>query len=108
VAPALTTPSATLRRLSERFGNPLLEEQVVFFIDGGVEVKVHGPSDIPWGAPFYAETHNESAVRTRIAKLVAGWKIMPDKKRVRRLPVPFLASKSLIRSLVSRTRFALF
>jgi mono/diheme cytochrome c family protein len=72
VAPALTTPPANLRRLSERFGNPLPEDQVARFIDGRAEVKAHGPRDMPvWGARFYAETHNESAVRARIAKLVA-------------------------------------
>ncbi len=72
VAPALTTPPANLRRLSERFGSPLPEDQVARFIDGRAEVKPHGPRDMPvWGARFYAETHNESAVRARIAKLVA-------------------------------------
>jgi mono/diheme cytochrome c family protein len=72
VAPALTTPPANLRRLSERFGNPLPEDQVARFIDGRAEVKAHGPRDMPvWGARFYVETHNESAVRARIAKLVA-------------------------------------
>jgi hypothetical protein len=72
VAPALTTPPANLRRLSERFGNPLPEDQVARFIDGRVEVKAHGPRDMPvWGARFFAETHNESAVRARIGKLLA-------------------------------------
>jgi len=72
VAPALNMPPANLRRLSERFGNPLPEDQVARFIDGRAEVKAHGPRDMPvWGARFYAETHNESAVKARIAKLVA-------------------------------------
>ena len=72
VAPALSTPPANLRRLSDRFGNPLPEDQVARFIDGRAEVKAHGPRDMPvWGARFYAETHNEAAVRARIAKLVA-------------------------------------
>lgn len=72
VAASLTTPPANLRRLSERFGNPLPEDQVARFIDGRVEVKAHGPRDMPvWGARFYAETHNENAVRARIGKLVA-------------------------------------
>ncbi|MGA7760389.1 MAG: c-type cytochrome [Candidatus Binataceae bacterium] len=72
VARALSTPPANLRRLSERFGNPLPEDQVARFIDGRTEVKAHGPRDMPvWGARFYAETHNESEVRARIAKLVA-------------------------------------
>src|ERR1700736_5138040 len=43
VAPALSTPPANLRRLSERFGNPLPEDQVARFIDGRAEVKAHGP-----------------------------------------------------------------
>ncbi len=72
VAPALTTPPANLRRLSERFGNPLPEDQVARFIDGRAEVKAHGTRDMPvWGARFYAETHNERAVRAMIAELIA-------------------------------------
>jgi mono/diheme cytochrome c family protein len=72
VAPALTTPPANLRRLSERFGNPLPEDQVARFIDGRAEVKAHGPREMPvWGARFFAETRNENAVRARIARLVA-------------------------------------
>jgi mono/diheme cytochrome c family protein len=72
VARALTTPPANLRRLSERFGNPLPEDQVARFIDGRAEVKAHGPRDMPvWGARFYAETHNERAVRAMIAELIA-------------------------------------
>jgi mono/diheme cytochrome c family protein len=72
VAPVLTTPPANLRRLSERFGNPLPEDQVARFIDGRAEIKAHGPRDMPvWGARFYAETHNERAVRAMIAELIA-------------------------------------
>jgi len=41
VAPALSTPPANLRLLSDRFGNPLPEDQVARFIDGRVEVKAH-------------------------------------------------------------------
>ena len=71
VAHALSTPPANLRRLSERFGNPLPEDQVARFIDGRAEVKAHGPRDMPvWGKRFYAETHNERAVRAMIAELV--------------------------------------
>ncbi len=67
-----TTPAANLRRLSERFGNPLPEDQVARFIDGRTEVKAHGPREMPvWGARFFAETRNENAVRARIAGLVA-------------------------------------
>jgi len=72
VARALSTPPANLRRLSERFGNPLPEEQVARFIDGRATVKAHGPRDMPvWGKRFYAETHDEAAVQARIAALVA-------------------------------------
>jgi len=46
VAPALSTPPANLRRLSERFGNPLPEDQVARFIDGRAEIKGHGPRDM--------------------------------------------------------------
>jgi hypothetical protein len=68
----LTTPPANLRRLSERFGNPLPHEQVARFIDGRATVKAHGPRDMPvWGKRFYAETHDEAAVQARIAALVA-------------------------------------
>ncbi|HUJ20780.1 MAG TPA: cytochrome c [Bryobacteraceae bacterium] len=72
VARALTTPPANLRRLSERFGNPLPEDRVARYIDGRAEVKAHGPRDMPvWGARFYAESHNERAVRAMIAELIA-------------------------------------
>jgi len=72
VARALTTPPANLRRLSERFGNPLPEDQVARFIDGRAEVRAHGPRDMPvWGARFYAETQDANAVQARIAELVA-------------------------------------
>ena len=61
-----------MRRLSERFGNPLPEDQVARFIDGRAEVKAHGPREMPvWGARFFAETRNENAVRARIARLFA-------------------------------------
>ena len=54
VAGALSTPPANLRRLAERFGNPLPEDQVARYIDGRAEVKAHGPRDMPvWGARFY-------------------------------------------------------
>ncbi|HVB79383.1 MAG TPA: cytochrome c [Candidatus Binataceae bacterium] len=72
VAHTLTTPPANLRRLSERFGNPLPEDQVARFIDGRAEVRAHGPRDMPvWGKRFYTETHNERAVHAMIAELVA-------------------------------------
>lgn len=72
VASALSTPPANLRLLSDRFGNPLPEDQVARFIDGRAEVKAHGPRDMPvWGERFYAQTHNERAVRAMIAELIA-------------------------------------
>ncbi len=72
VARALSTPPANLRRLAERFGSPLPEDQVARFIDGRAEVRAHGPRDMPvWGARFYAETGSERAVRAMIADLVA-------------------------------------
>ncbi len=72
VAGALSTPPANLRLLSDRFGNPLPEDQVARFIDGRAEVKAHGPRDMPvWGRRFFAETHDEGAVRAMIRDLVA-------------------------------------
>jgi mono/diheme cytochrome c family protein len=72
VAHALTTPPANLRRLSERFGDPLPNDQVARFIDGRAEVKAHGPRDMPvWGKRFYAEAHDEREVRAMIGELIA-------------------------------------
>jgi mono/diheme cytochrome c family protein len=73
VARALTTPPANLRRLAERFGNPLPEDQVARYIDGRAEVKAHGPRDMPvWGARFHYESGaDERRVRQRIGDLVA-------------------------------------
>jgi hypothetical protein len=73
VARALITPPANLRRFSERFGNPLPEDQVARDIDGRVEVKAHGPRDIPvWGARFFFRAGgNEREVKRRIDALVA-------------------------------------
>ena len=68
----MSTPPANLRLLSDRFGNPLPEDQVARFIDGRAEVKAHGPRDMPvWGERFYAETGSEREVRAMIAELVA-------------------------------------
>jgi mono/diheme cytochrome c family protein len=47
VAPALSTPPANLRLLSERYGNPLPVNQIARFIDGRADVKAHGPRDMP-------------------------------------------------------------
>ena len=73
VARALITPPANLRKLSERFGNPLPEDQVARYIDGRVEVRAHGPRDMPvWGARFFFATGgDEREVKRRIDALVA-------------------------------------
>ena len=73
LAQALTTPPPNLRRLSERYGNPLPEDQIARFIDGRADVRAHGPRDMPvWGFRFYPEARgNERAIGNRIADLVA-------------------------------------
>jgi len=73
VANSLITPPANLRRLAERFGNPLSEDQVARYIDGRAEVKAHGPRDMPvWGRRFYYRSGgNERRARQWIAELVA-------------------------------------
>src|SRR5215472_14833898 len=73
IARALTTPPANLRRLAERFGNPLPEDQVARYIDGRAAVKAHGPRDMPvWGARFhYKSGGDERRVRQWIGDLVA-------------------------------------
>jgi hypothetical protein len=62
-----------LRLVSDRYGNPLPEDQIARFIDGRADVKAHGPRDMPvWGERFYLETQgSEREVKHRIAKLVA-------------------------------------
>jgi mono/diheme cytochrome c family protein len=73
VAHSLITPPANLRRLGERFGNPLPEDQVARYIDGRAEVKAHGPRDMPvWGTRFYYKSAgDERRTREWIAQLVA-------------------------------------
>jgi mono/diheme cytochrome c family protein len=73
VARALSTPPANLRRLAERFGNPLPENQVARYIDGRAEVKAHGPRDMPvWGARFYYKSGtDERRAQQWIGDLVA-------------------------------------
>jgi mono/diheme cytochrome c family protein len=73
VARALSTPPANLRRLAERFGNPLPEDQVARYIDGRAEVKAHGLRDMPvWGARFHYESGaDERRVRQWIGDLLA-------------------------------------
>ena len=73
VARSLITPPANLRRLAERFGNSLPEDQVARYIDGRAEVKAHGPRDMPvWGRRFYYKSGgNERRARRWISQLVA-------------------------------------
>jgi len=73
IARSLTTPPANLRRLAERFGNPLPEDRIARYIDGRAEVKAHGPRDMPvWGTRFYYKSGgNERRVQQWIAELVA-------------------------------------
>jgi mono/diheme cytochrome c family protein len=73
MARILTTPPANLRRLSERYGNPLPEKRIAQFIDGRAEVAAHGPRDMPvWGERLSADAAgNEHQTRALIAKLVA-------------------------------------
>src|SRR5260370_15040962 len=74
VAPALSTPPANLRLLSERYGNPLPEDQIARFIDGRADVKAHGLRDMPvWGEEAWKYHGKGSRGRARdwVAKLVA-------------------------------------
>ena len=73
VAPSLATPPPNLRKLSERYGNPLPEDQVARFIDGRADLKAHGPRDMPvWGMRFNFEAQgNQRLIKSVIAKLVA-------------------------------------
>jgi mono/diheme cytochrome c family protein len=73
LARILTTPPANLRRLSERYGNPLPADQIARFIDGRADVSAHGPRDMPvWGKRFNAEPQgSERKTSELIAKLVA-------------------------------------
>jgi mono/diheme cytochrome c family protein len=73
IARSLITPPANLRRLDERFGNPLPEDQVARYIDGRAEVKAHGPRDMPvWGNRFYYKSGtDEHRAQQWIAQLVA-------------------------------------
>jgi mono/diheme cytochrome c family protein len=73
IARSLTAPPANLRRLAERFGNPLPEDRVARYIDGRAEVKAHGPRDMPvWGTLFYYKSGaNERRAQQWIAQLVA-------------------------------------
>jgi len=75
VAPSLSTAPANLRLLSERYGNPLSEDQIARFIDGRADVKAHGPRDMPvWGKRVWAYPEGKGTrgqVKGGIAALVA-------------------------------------
>lgn len=73
MAPVLTTPPTNLRLLSQKYGNPLPQDQIAKFIDGRADVKAHGPRDMPvWGQRFNAQSNgNEADTAARIAKLTA-------------------------------------
>jgi mono/diheme cytochrome c family protein len=75
VAPALSTPPANLRLLSERYGNPLPTDQIARFIDGRADVKAHGPRDMPvWGEEAWKTPEakgSKAEVRDWVGKLVA-------------------------------------
>src|SRR5208337_1720856 len=62
VAAALSTPPANLRLLSERYGNPLPEDQIARFIDGRADVKAHGPRDMPvWGEKVWQNPEGQGS-----------------------------------------------
>jgi mono/diheme cytochrome c family protein len=73
IARSLITPPANLRRLGERFGNPLPEDRIARYIDGRAEVRAHGPRDMPvWGTRFYYKSGgNERRAQRWIAQLLA-------------------------------------
>jgi len=74
-AAALSTRPSNLQLLSARYGNPLPEDQIARFIDGRVDVKAHGPRDMPvWGETAWAKpqgTSGPSQVKSWVAKVVA-------------------------------------
>jgi len=75
VASALKTSPADLRILSNRYGNPLPEDQIAQFIDGRADVQAHGPREMPvWGERIWAYGEAEGQQRKvspRIVDLVA-------------------------------------
>ncbi len=74
-ASALSTHPSNLRLLSARYGNPLPEDQIAMFIDGRVDVKAHGPRDMPvWGETAWTKpegTTGPGHVKSWVAKVVA-------------------------------------
>ncbi len=75
MAKLLSTPPANLRRLSERYGNPLPTEQIANFIDGRTDVAAHGPRDMPvWGSSAWEKEPGKTKpgqVTPAIASLIA-------------------------------------
>jgi mono/diheme cytochrome c family protein len=74
-ASALSTRPSNLRLLSVRYGNPLPADQIAQFIDGRVDVKAHGPRDMPvWGKSAWAKPEGKngpSEIKSWVAKVVA-------------------------------------
>ena len=73
MARVLNSPPTNLRLLSERYGNPLPAKAIAQYIDGRVDVKAHGPRDMPvWGKRFYPVARgSESEIKAMIFDLVA-------------------------------------
>jgi mono/diheme cytochrome c family protein len=72
LAPGLTVPPSNLRKLSERYGNPLPADEIARFIDGRAEVRAHGPRDMPvWGKRFYSADGRRGFATRTMRKLVA-------------------------------------
>ncbi len=75
VAATLSTRPSNLRLLSARYGSPLPADQIAQFIDGRVDVKAHGPRDMPvWGESAWAKPEGTSGslqVKSWVAKVVA-------------------------------------
>jgi mono/diheme cytochrome c family protein len=68
-ASTLSTHPSNLHLLSERYGNPLPGDQIAQFIDGRVDVKAHGPRDMPvWGE---TATSEEGQAKRWVAEVVA-------------------------------------
>ena len=60
-----------LTQFTKRNGGTFPRELIRRIIDGR-DVPVHGDRDMPvWGRRFYAQTHDERAVRALIGELVA-------------------------------------
>jgi mono/diheme cytochrome c family protein len=68
-ASTLSTRPSNLRLLSARYGNPLPEDQIARFIDGRLDVKAHGPRDMP----VWSETaiNEEGHAKRWVAEVVA-------------------------------------